>query len=376
MAGIGAVVKTYDKVLIARNCHKSVYNAINLYSLEPIYIYPKKDELGIDLGITKSQIEEEIKRNKDIKLVVLTSPTYEGIISNIKEIVDISHEFGVPVLVDEAHGAHLNFVEELKEKEALNSGADIVIQSLHKTLPAMTQCAIMHIQGEFIKENDVERKLDIFETSSPSYVLMSSIDECLEVIETRGEVLFNEYKQNLKEFYEKTKKLKNLIVLDKNKEFQDKGKIVVITKMAKISGKQLSDILRIEYHIEVEMANVNYIIAMTSICDKHENFERLIKALFEIDEKIENEIQNEEEIFYDSSLNEMQNIPNGMGFVNYKEAIGKVSKEYIWIYPPGIPIIIPGEVIKEETIYKIEEILKAGIEVKTSFNQFPMVKVV
>ena len=205
---------------------------------------------------------------------------------------------------------------------------------------------------------------------------MSSIDECLEVIETRGEVLFNEYKQNLKEFYEKTKKLKNLIVLDKNKEFQDKGKIVVITKMAKISGKQLSDILRIEYHIEVEMANVNYIIAMTSICDKHENFERLIKALFEIDEKIENEIQNEEEIFYDSSLNEMQNIPNGMGFVNYKEAIGKVSKEYIWIYPPGIPIIIPGEVIKEETIYKIEEILKAGIEVKTSFNQFPMVKVV
>jgi arginine decarboxylase len=376
LAGIGAVVKTYDKVLIARNCHKSVYNAINLYSLEPIYIYPKKDELGIDLGITKSQIEEEIKRNKDIKLVVLTSPTYEGIISNIKEIVDISHEFGVPVLVDEAHGAHLNFVEELKEKEALNSGADIVIQSLHKTLPAMTQCAIMHIQGEFIKENDVERKLDIFETSSPSYVLMSSIDECLEVIETRGEVLFNEYKQNLKEFYEKTKKLKNLIVLDKNKEFQDKGKIVVITKMAKISGKQLSDILRIEYHIEVEMANVNYIIAMTSICDKHENFERLIKALFEIDEKIENEIQNEEEIFYDSSLNEMQNIPNGMGFVNYKEAIGKVSKEYIWIYPPGIPIIIPGEVIKEETIYKIEEILKAGIEVKTSFNQFPMVKVV
>lgn len=355
---------------------------MELNFLEPIYLEPKTDEYGIDGDILPEQVEEALKENTDIKLVVITSPTYEGIISNIKKITKIAHTYGIPVLVDEAHGAHLKFVEKLKEYEALNAGADIVVQSLHKTLPALTQCAIMHIQGNLISEEEVERALDIFETSSPSYILMSSIDECLTVIEEKGIDLFKQYDENLKEFYKRADELKKLKVL-KNCIRQikyDNGKIVIITEDTNINGKQLADILRIQYHIEIEMANVNYIIAMTSICDAHKNFERLVEALLEIDKIIE--YKNENKTVHAVNMpkrkllvNETQSFKESK-LINYKEAIGKISKEYIWIYPPGIPIVVPGEVISQSMIEKLDSIIQADIDIKTSFNQFPNIECV
>ncbi len=292
--------------------------------------------------------------------------------------------YNIPVLVDEAHGAHLNFMNELKDTEAINSGADIVIQSLHKTLPALTQTAIMHIQGDLISENKVERALDIFETSSPSYILMSSIDECLTIIEEKGVELFKKYEDNLKDFYTKINKLEKLKVLRNyivNNKY-DSGKIVIITQGTNINGKQLADILRIQYNIEVEMANVNYIIAMTSICDTNRNFEKLADALIEVDERLE--YKNEKEQKYDKkdqkyfinvperkmSIQETE-ILEDFKFTNFRQALGMVSKEYIWIYPPGIPIITPGEVISKEVIEKLEEIIKSDISVKTSYGKFP-----
>ena len=292
--------------------------------------------------------------------------------------------YNIPVLVDEAHGAHLNFMNELKDTEAINSGADIVIQSLHKTLPALTQTAIMHIQGDLISENKVERALDIFETSSPSYILMSSIDECLTIIEEKGVELFKKYEDNLKDFYTKINKLEKLKVLRNyivNNKY-DSGKIVIITQGTNINGKQLADILRIQYNIEVEMANVNYIIAMTSICDTNKDFEKLADALIEVDERLE--YKNEKEQKYDKknqkyfinvperkmSIQETEMLED-FKFTNFRQALGMVSKEYIWIYPPGIPIITPGEVISKEVIEKLEEIIKSDISVKTSYGKFP-----
>ena len=166
---------------------------------------PQIDKSGIQKEITKNDIENAIKANKNIKLIVLTSPTYEGIISNIKEIVEVAHNYNIPVLVDEAHGAHLQFMDGMEKFEALNSGADIVIQSLHKTLPALTQTAILHIQGDLVEEKEVARELSIFETSSPSYIFIASIEECLDFIEKRRS-LFKKYQENINEFYEETKK--------------------------------------------------------------------------------------------------------------------------------------------------------------------------
>ena len=181
LAGIRSVVNYGDKVLVARNSHKSVYNAIEINCLNPIYVLPKIDKYGINKNIKADDIENILEKNKDIKLVIITSPTYEGVLSDVKSIVNIAHKYKVPVLVDEAHGAHLSFMEN-SNFEALNCGADIVIQSLHKTLPALTGTAILHIKGDLVKEEDVRRELSIFETSSPSYILMSSIDECLSLI--------------------------------------------------------------------------------------------------------------------------------------------------------------------------------------------------
>ena len=401
LAGIRSVVNFGDKVLVARNCHKSVYNAIEINGLEPIYMLPKIGEDGIDRNIDSKQVEEKLKENKDIKLIILTSPTYEGVISDIKSIVEIAHKYNVLVLVDEAHGAHLKFMDSLCDKEALNSGADIVVQSLHKTLPALTGTALLHIQGDLVKEENVARELSIFETSSPSYILMSSIEECLDIIENNGKELFKEYQDNLKYFYNEAKNLRNLKILgneileEENKIFYDFGKIVIKTNVTNITGKELSDILRKDYKIELEMASIGYSIAMTSICDSKENFKRLLDALKDIDNKLEKENKSKEEIKEQEkktnsnkeNLNIKLQLPkkelsilkaiknNNSEFKNYNELEGKISKEYIWVYPPGIPLITPGEVINKDIIRKIGEFEKVGIEVRTTFDKFPKVEV-
>ena len=382
LAGIRSVVNFGDKVLVARNSHKSVYNAIELNNLDSIYLSPKVNRYGIDENIDVNEVEEILKENKDIKLVVITSPTYEGIISNISSIVSIAHKYNIPVLVDEAHGAHLSFMENLCNKEALNSGADIVIQSLHKTLPALTGTALLHIQGDLVKEEDVARELSIFETSSPSYILMSSIEECLDILIDKEE-LFKEYENNLKYFYKETKKLQKLKILGneiENKEYYDFGKIVIITKNTNITGKELSDILRKEYKIELEMSSIDYALAMTSICDTKENFIRLLNALEEIDKKLENKEEKENKIeivLPEKKMNILDAIKNNNSkYLNYKEREEKISKEYIWIYPPGIPLIAPGEIINKEIIQKINDYKNANIEVRTTFDKFPKIEVI
>lgn len=383
LAGIRSIVDFGDKVLVARNCHKSVYNAIEINGLDPIYMLPKIGSEGIDRNIDSKQVEEKLKENNDIKLVILTSPTYEGVISDIEAIVDIAHKFNVPVLVDEAHGAHLRFMENICYKEALNLGADIVIQSLHKTLPALTGTALLHIQGDLVKEENVARELSIFETSSPSYILMSSIEECLDIIENRGKKLFEEYQNNLKYFYNETKNFKNLKILGneiENKDYYDFGKIVIKTNKTNITGKELICILRKEYKIELEMSSINYALAMTSICDSRENFERLLDALKKIDRSLEQkeEVYNNYDIILPKKeISILEAIKNtNSEFKDYNELKGKISKEYIWVYPPGIPLITPGEIIDDDIIRKIREFGKAGIEVRTTFNKFPKIEII
>ena len=381
LAGIRSVTKFGDKVLVARNSHKSVYNAIEINGLKPIYILPKIGKDKIDRNISANKIEKKIKENRDIKLIIITSPTYEGVISNIKEIVEIAHKYNIPVLVDEAHGAHLKFMNI--ENEALNSKADIVIQSIHKTLPSLTGTAILHIQGKLVKEENVEKELSIFETSSPSYILMSSIDNCLDLLERKGKKLFKEYIENLKMFYEGTKKLKKLKILGneiKEKNNYDFGKIVIKTDNTNITGKKLFNILREKYKIELEMASINYVIAMTSICDTKENFIKLLNALKEIDLNLEENKKKEQEKLeiklpkIKTKILDAVNNENSE-YVNYKVAKNMVAKEYIWVYPPGIPIITPGEIIDEEIIKKIEEFNENEIEVRTTYDKFPQIKV-
>ena len=291
LAAIGALAERGDKILIAGNCHRSVRNAASLFGLGTVYIPSDIDgSSGVPRSIDPAAVESVLIKNPDIKLVVVTSPTYEGVISDIGSLAWVAHDHGIALFVDGAHGAHLDFTERFGGG-AVRAGADAVVMSLHKTLPALTQCSLLHIcGGERVNTDEVKRLLSVLQTSSPSYVLMASIDRCLRLLKTDAEKLFAEYERNLRRFSEDVMPLKNLSIIGYGRDTADSGfyaldpgKLVIVTKNTALSGTVLSDILRAEHSIELERACADYAIAMTSVCDRPEGFKRLSDALLAID---------------------------------------------------------------------------------------------
>lgn len=368
LSAICGATKRGDNVLAARNCHRSVYNAIYLNELKPIYIYPEeiKDRDGSMTGIygeiTAESIEEKLSENPEITAVIITSPTYEGIVSNINKISKTVHQYGKILIVDEAHGAHFAFHKMFPES-AVTGGADIVIQSIHKTLPSFTQTALLHMNGTRIDTEKVKRYWDIYQTTSPSYVLMAGIDNCMTILETQGKDLFSEYVENLLKLRNDILKLKNIRLL----KTDDISKLVLLTA----DGKKLYNWLLGEFKIQLEMAAASYAIAMTSVCDTKEYYERFLLAL----QKIDNEISKE-------TARVRKNCGCGKGYVppvkmTMYEAVNRTEKEKILLksakgriagtsicfYPPGIPLINPGEEITEEVIKVLKEGIDAGLEV-------------
>lgn len=377
LAGIRACTKANDKVLVARNCHKSVYNAIELCNLIPKYILPDMLEKLPAYSSVKpeaiySALKESFDNGEKISLVILTSPTYEGVISDIKSITKIAHSFAVPVLVDEAHGSHLDISQPFTNG-AVKAGADIVVQSLHKTLPSLTQTGIIHLNSNIIKPEQLQRQLSIFQTSSPSYLLMSSIDSCIRFIQ-ENKSLFNSWHENLIYFQSKVSALKNLSILSytmpDNYYAFDKSKIVISTAGTAINGSQLMDILRTKYNIELEMCSADYVIAMTSIADSKENLEILANALIEIDKSI---CKAERDTYFtaisrlpQTSKTILEALCSKAEEIEISLSTGKVSAEYVWVYPPGIPIIAPGEKITEDTIKVIQTATSCNLNLQKS----------
>ena len=291
LAAIGAHAKRGDKLLITANCHRSAENAADIFGLETICIEPETgDGDGIARSIDPGAVGAALEKERGIGLVVITSPTYEGVISDIAAIAGIAHKYDVPLLVDSAHGAHLGFSRKFPDS-AVRAGADIVVMSLHKTLPALTQCSLLHICGERANAAETARLLSILQTSSPSYVLLASIDRCLRMILSDKDRLFSEYERRLDRFGDGVSGLKKLSVLGYGGDESrlgffalDPGKIVVLTQKTALDGFMLADILRTKHKIELEMARPGYAVAMTSICDSEEGFARLADALRSIDD--------------------------------------------------------------------------------------------
>ena len=207
LSAIHSMTNQGDKILMARNCHKSVYNSAELFNLNVDYIFPDTDtRYNILTSVSPYDIEDKLtKHNDEIRLVIITSPTYEGVVSDIKSISEICHKHGAKLLVDEAHGAHFPFSDSFPD-EALNCGADAAVLSLHKTLPSLTQTALLITNDSELSEILAEN-LAVFETSSPSYILMSSIEKCLDFCENSKDK-FKEYCCNFKTVREKLKNLK------------------------------------------------------------------------------------------------------------------------------------------------------------------------
>lgn len=362
LAALHSVLNMGDSVLVARNCHKSVYHGIELLKAVPTYIYPSLDEeYNIPGVITPESVSDTINilSEKNIKpsALIITSPTYEGIVSDIKAIADLCHSQDIILIVDEAHGAHLSLdTHKFFPASAISGGADIVIESLHKTLPCMTQTAVLHICSDRVSASRIKKYINFFQTSSPSYIMMCSIEGCMDIVKDYGDKLFTEYKDNLCSFYKEASTLRCLKVRPLGKGF-DPGKILISTKGAGASGQAIYDTLRLRFKIQPEMHGFDYCLMMTSIFDAADGFKRLIDALKEIDEKLTCRMYMPEEVSFDSFDGDEE-------IRLAKSLAGTVSEEFITPYPPGIPLVVPGETITQEIAGKICDYINAGITVE------------
>ena len=348
-AAIMSVCSPKDKIIVNRDCHQSVINACILGDIEPIYIQPKIDEdtyilKGIDFINTKKVIDN----NLDAKAILLTYPTYYGNTYNLKEICEYAKQKDMIIIVDEAHGSHLGLGEELPSS-AITQGADIVIQSTHKTLPALTQASMLHIKGNKIDKNKLSSVLRMLQTSSPSYVLLSSIEIGVDIYEKYGRELMDKLIKNINTFVEEVSEIKNIDIYCG----EDKTKIFISAKELGITGYKLDEILRKNYNIQVELSNYYGSLLICTIANENSDFLELQKALLDISNK--NSKNTLEKIDFKMNIPQKKINPRQAYYSKTKtvlieDSIGKVSGEYIIPYPPGISLISPGEIITKEVI--------------------------
>ena len=371
-----------DSILVARNCHKSVYHAIYLNELDPVYLYPKFDtELGLSTEIDAADVQKALEEHPGIRAVMIVSPTYDGVVSDIEKIAEIVHEAGCLLIVDEAHGAHFGF-DPYFPKSANMYGADLVINSLHKTLPALTQTALLHVNGERVNRRKVKRYLDMLQTSSPSYILMASIDACIHLLEqTQMQKcsIFKEYAAHIDNLREELKKLKYLkIIRTENTDRYDRSKFVISVKHAPISSHELYERLLHDYHLQMEMLAGTYVLAMTTIGDTQEGLDRLRDALLAIDAEIDAKLKSGsgqeqkpmqmtdtdlplsgrqpslEKVWTIAEAVKCRDVvPSRKGKIEtcgFADSAGHISLEYAYLYPPGSPLIVPGERIAQEAV--------------------------
>ena len=405
LSAVFAATENGGKILTARNCHKAVYHAICLNRLEAEYLYPEEiTEFRINGGIRAEDVRKALEKDAmrcagnsgdvrgkitKIQAVLITSPTYEGVVSDIRAIADAAHEYGIPLIVDEAHGAHLEYADQCHSfpKSALEYGADIVIQSLHKTLPCFTQTAILHVKGKLVDQDRISRYLSMFQTSSPSYLFMAGMERCIRYMDGDGRNEMIRYEKRLERFMERMEGLQVLEVLDREicGKYRtvagwDPSKIVVSTMRAEeFHGEELAETLRRKYHLEMEMTAPEYVIAMTSLMDTEEGFERLGTALLEIDgalrrrmesgrkEKAASETPEGLESKLSHPVRRMlicEAMDADTERTAFQDTVGKVSAEFVYLYPPGIPIIAPGEVFTDAIVEKIMAYKAAGLLVQ------------
>lgn len=395
MAALSAVCRPGDKLIVARNCHKSVYNAIRLLQLRPIYIMPEwNEELGMFGGVSPEQVRKMVKQYTDAKCVMLVSPTYEGVVSDVEKIAKIVHKAGVPLIVDEAHGAHFEFMSNVNEtisttnyknipNPAIRLGADIVIESLHKTLPAMTQCAILHEKSNIVDTERLEEYLSIYQSTSPSYVFLATTEACIEKMNYERDGLFIIYKELLSEYRKRFAQLSHIHLVEES-DFKkqsacgyDDGKLVFSVKdcgyerdgeIIAMTGTKLGTILQEEYGQMMEMAAGNYVIAMTSVADSKEAFESLYLAMESIDAQLTDVEHSADTILYKTLPEHKMNIAEAREHkrvdIPFEDAIGKISGSYIYVYPPGIPIVTPGEVLSLGVMQEIKAAMDSDLNIK------------
>ena len=335
------------KVLIASNCHISVWHALELAGCTPVLIDPVTDpSVSFCLSVDPDSVDRVLTEDPDIKTVVITSPTYEGVISDIKSIYKITQAHKAALIVDESHGAHFGLNEMFPE----TSVADVVIKSIHKTLHAPTQTAILLTYSDTVREDLIRHYMDVFESSSPSYILMSGIDRVVSDL-TEDRTLTYSWAEALYECRAKLKtELKHIKLFEKDNT--DPSKLVILTGNV-ISGSTLAQRLRTE-GIETEASFDTHLIAMTGIGDTKASLELFEKALLSIDNTLEGSVTSFKGVLPteapDIVMSVREAVTSDCVELPKAQCEGKISACYKFKYPPGIPIIIPGQRITKERL--------------------------
>lgn len=388
LASIMGTVGENDCIILARNCHQSAINAVYMAKCDYEFINPILSKSGLVIGIDIFELEKTIKRcistKQNVKSIIITSPTYEGIVMDICKIVEVCNKYGVILIVDEAHGAY--FIDEHLPISAIELGADVVIQSLHKTLPSPTQTALLHFGYNFKDEKykkNIKKYLNMLQTTSPSYFFMYTIDKLVESIENGNlKPLFRNHYNRVIDFRN------NFINIEKHGVFEligndvsekvkvenynafdyDMYKLTFLIK--KGTGNEVAEILRKKFKIEVEMSQKFHIVCMTSIADNNEIFELLFYGLEKISMEFQHKEINNFRTIKQNEYREKIKICNideeNIKLVNIKDSVNKICGKNITPYPPCIPFIIAGEIIQESDIKTIDDMVKNGISVMGS----------
>lgn len=358
LASILTCVSKGGKLIIARNSHKSAFNALQLGDITPVFAYPDiVEKYGIMGEVTVEEIKTCMDENPDAEAVILPSPNYYGICSDIERIAEEVHKRGKTLIVDQAHGAHLKFFGKVKSLitpvAAEDSGADIVINSTHKTLGSFTQTAVMNVCSERVNRAVLEDKLQILQSSSPSYLLMASLDINADLLMEKGDMLIRNWSDDLKWFYEEAAKVPCLDIM--KSENLDVTKINIDMSAYGVNGNELEEFL-MDRGIFIELVAGNMIMCMTGIGNKRQDYARLLDALKELaDSRAAAGSQKKKQPEALSKRLSWHGAPVQKEYVALDEAAERICASSVIPYPPGIPIVCSGEIIDEDIVAYIKE---------------------
>ncbi|MCR8645891.1 aminotransferase class I/II-fold pyridoxal phosphate-dependent enzyme [Paenibacillus sp. N1-5-1-14] len=388
LAMVMSLCRPGDILIVQRNVHKSVIHGLMLASAQAVFVDPGyEEESGRTLGVDIQDIREALERYPQAKGVLLTNPNYYGMGIDLRAMADMVHDYDIPLLIDEAHGAHYGFHADLPES-ALTAGADIVVQSTHKMLSAMTMGAMLHIQGTRIDRRIIKQRLAMLQSSSPSYPLMASIDLARLEIDTRGEQLIGQGLEVIHYFCKQMSKYPRFRIYQGDGSYtQDPFKITVTDTSRILSGPALAQALE-QRGCYPEMSDLNHVLLLFTLHSTMEDAERVVRAFEDMESEMneaihaidettcqleakrveslrinkENSIRLSQPVQFDSFpiFEEQYEI------VELSQAIGRKSAEMIIPYPPGIPIVYTGEIITSDIAAYIQLLIEANVRIQGS----------
>ena len=363
--------KPGDKIILPRNVHRSAINALILCGAIPVYVNPQVDErLGISLGMKVEEVIDAIKNNPDAKAVLLNNPTYYGICSDIATITKVAHEHGMKLLADEAHGTHFYFNKKLPPS-AMSVGADMAAVSMHKSGGSLTQSSLL-LTGKNINAGYVHQIINLTQSTSGSYLLMSSLDISRRNLALRGEEIFD----NVIELVEYARDEINYLggwyaygkeLIDGSAVFDfDVTKLSVFTRAVGLAGIEVYDILRDEYDIQLEFGDIANVLAYVSVGDRVKDIERLVSALADIKRIYRKDPSRLMKVEYIDPI--VDATPKDAFYAKkislpIEDTVGKTAAEFLMCYPPGIPILAPGERITKEILDYVRYAKRKGCQI-------------